>query len=302
MKEKYPTPNKNEKNPARSWEACLLTERGPFNQFPPRKLFTSNTCHTRKKKLSSVRDLFTSFEAQFFFCSVFDQSGLQFGPVHTEERKRKTKRRLFQQIDCIALSRRKVADVRENVNSRTCSLSVNVNVPKTKFPQNLGRWHLQMTLNQSVNAGSAVLRSLKFYHLQKNLFELFALTGKRDSKRWAWELVPKSHHCETFTTSNCCGCLPLLNRNETFKILKGHSWLVVKRDVAYNFVFTQCEETLKKHSETQTSVRPVLETIRFIDQFFLRQETLERRRYWLVYEHIEIDFIAGFLIVEGDLD
>ena len=79
--------------------------------------------------------------------------------------------------------------------------------------------------------------------------------------------------------------------------------LVVKGGgVAFNFVFAQCNQALKKHSETQTSVRPVLETIHFIDQFFLRQETLERRRYWLVYEHIEIDCFAGFLIVHADLD
>ena len=104
-----------------------------FQSISSAETFTSNTCHT-KKKPSSVRDLFTSF---FSLCVYLISQVSNLGPVDTEECKCKTKRRLFQQMNCIALSHRKVADIRENINSHTRSLSVNVNVPKTNVEVNI---------------------------------------------------------------------------------------------------------------------------------------------------------------------
>ena len=40
---------------------------------------------------------------------------------------------------------------------------------------------------------------IKLYHMQKNCFEIFALTGNKLSG----ESRPKSYHCGTFTTFNC---------------------------------------------------------------------------------------------------
>ena len=58
-----------------------------------------------------------------------------------------------------------------------------------------------MVLDQSMNAGS-VMETLKPYHMQNNLFELFALTGSGMQKRLVQKLLlaSKSHQCGTFTT------------------------------------------------------------------------------------------------------
>ena len=60
-----------------------------------------------------------------------------------------------------------------------------------------------MVLDHSMNAGS-VMETLKPYHMQKNLFELFALTGSGMQKRLVQKLLlaPKSHQWGTCTTFN----------------------------------------------------------------------------------------------------
>ena len=66
----------------------------------------------------------------------------------------------------------------------------------------------QMVLCQSMNGGS-VVGTLKPYYIQKNLFELFALTGGGVAQNfrceWSaqtWALMPRSHRCGSFRTFN----------------------------------------------------------------------------------------------------
>ena len=82
MKEKYPVPKKillDREKPdfLQSAELSINFLRGNF--LPPFLV-------TRRKKPSSVRDLFTSFEAQVFFLSLYLISqDFILGSVHTQE-------------------------------------------------------------------------------------------------------------------------------------------------------------------------------------------------------------------------